>query len=80
MVMVIYDKFEITNVDKYQGTTVTIFNRWGTEIVKIDDYHLEENWWDGTKGGDALPTGGYFYLIDFNNGTDPITGAISLIK
>ncbi len=75
-----YDKFEITNVDKYEGTTVTIFNRWGTEIVKINDYHLEENWWDGTKGGDALPTGGYFYLIDFNNGTDPVTGAISLIK
>ncbi len=76
----VYDKFEITNVDKYEGTTVTIFNRWGTEIVKINDYHLEENWWDGTKGGEALPTGGYFYLIDFNNGTDPITGAISLIK
>lgn len=75
-----FDKFEITNVDKYPGTTVTIFNRWGTEVVKIKEYHLKENWWDGTKGGEALPTGGYFYIIDFNNGTDPVTGAISLIK
>lgn len=75
-----YDTWEITNVDKYIGTTVTIFNRWGSELVKINDYHLKENWWDGTKGGTPLPTGAYFYLVDFNNGTDPITGAVSLVK
>ena len=75
-----FDKFEIQNVDKYEGTKVTIFNRWGTKIVEIENYHLKENWWDGTKNGDPLPTGAYFYLIDFNNELEGITGVVSLIK
>ena len=75
-----FDTWEIFNVEKYEGTTVTIFNRWGTELLKIEDYHLEENWWDGTKEGNDLPTGTYFYLIDFNDGSEEVTGAVSIVK
>ena len=75
-----FDTWQIYNVEQFEGTTVTIFNRWGTELLKIEDYHLAENWWDGTKDGNALPTGTYFYLIDFNDGSEEVTGAVSIVK
>jgi gliding motility-associated-like protein len=46
---------------------LTIFNRWGNIVFETDNY---TNDWQGTTnvnltlGGELLPTGTYFYILD----------------
>jgi gliding motility-associated-like protein len=45
---------------------VQIFDRYGIKLYSKNNYTNE---WDGTSNGIDLPTGAYYYLIDFNNNT-----------
>lgn len=74
------DLFFIENLDAYPGTSVMIFNRWGTLVYESDDYL---NNWDGTSqsklnvGGDALPEGTYFYVLTLGgSSTDDAYGEV----
>jgi gliding motility-associated-like protein len=61
------DFFVIENLDQFPGSSIKIFNRWGTEVYSNENY---DNTWDGTStnsmnvGGDKLPTGTYYYIFD----------------
>ena len=61
------DLFVITGLEKYPENSIIIFNRWGNKVFAMDGY---DNTWDGTVnvgsgiGGDDLPTGTYFYILD----------------
>ena len=49
-----------------------VFNRYGTRVYDKTAYDRE---WCGTsQEGDALPTGTYYYVLDYNNGTEPYKG------
>jgi gliding motility-associated-like protein len=48
------------NSGKYQETSLKIFNQWGDEVYNAHPY---SNNWDGTYGGNPLPTGTYFYIF-----------------
>ncbi|WP_316841718.1 gliding motility-associated C-terminal domain-containing protein [Pedobacter gandavensis] len=50
------DTFKIKGLENYSGTQVTIFNRWGNEVYRSDNYN---NDWDGSQ----LNEGTYYYLI-----------------
>ncbi|AOM78268.1 gliding motility-associated C-terminal domain-containing protein [Pedobacter steynii] len=50
------DTFKIKGLENYPGTKVTIFNRWGNEVYRSDNY---TNDWDGSQ----LNEGTYYYLI-----------------
>ncbi|WGQ08608.1 gliding motility-associated C-terminal domain-containing protein [Pedobacter gandavensis] len=50
------DTFKIKGLENYPGTQVTIFNRWGNEVYRSDNYN---NDWDGSQ----LNEGTYYYLI-----------------
>jgi gliding motility-associated-like protein len=52
------DYFYVSNIDKFPGTTVHIYNRWGSEVYYSDDY---KNSWNGTS---QLPEGTYYYLLE----------------
>ena len=41
---------------------VRVFNRYGQEVYKNDNY---QNNWDGMYGGKPIPDGTYYYTIDF---------------
>jgi len=64
-------------------TQVQIFNRWGNLIYTAKPY-LDD--WDGkanegvTIGNNFLPSGTYFYIIDKNDGTKPLSGYIELVR
>jgi len=58
----INDKFQVTGIDKYENE-VTIFNRWGNVVYNKKQY---TNDWEGEFNGVALPTGVYFYLINYD--------------
>jgi hypothetical protein len=60
-----------------------IFNRWGNKVFEAAPYN---NDWSGsneygvTIGGNELPVGTYFYVIDLGNDKDPIKNYIYLNK
>ncbi|MFO0496162.1 MAG: gliding motility-associated C-terminal domain-containing protein, partial [Flavobacteriia bacterium] len=62
---------------------VQIFNRWGNLIFKacpyLDDFVGKSNQ-GGTLGDDYLPSGTYFYIIDYKNGEAPVSGYIEFVR
>ena len=77
----INDLFVIRGIEYYPLNTFTIFNRWGDEVFSAKPY---QSTWDGksTKGvrvgGDDLPVGTYFYILDLGNGSSIYKGTIYL--
>ncbi len=54
------DTWKIDQPNLIKGCDVKIYNRWGQVLYETNDYNNE---WDGTKNGDPLPDGVYFYSI-----------------
>src|SRR5690606_21270630 len=50
------DRFEIIGIEGFDHIEVLIFNRWGNEVYRSDDYR---NDWEGRD----LTEGTYYYLI-----------------
>ena len=79
----INDLFVIRGINNFPNNNFTIFNRWGDKVFEAKPY---QNTWDGTCakglriGGDALPTGTYFYVIDLGDNSKIIKGTIYLNK
>jgi gliding motility-associated-like protein len=60
------DVFEVKGIANYPGSRLLIFNRWGNQVYKSEDY---QNTWDGT----GLADGTYYYLLELNTGADKPT-------
>ncbi len=66
------DFFVIKGIQKTQNT-LTIYNRWGNKVYKMDDY---DNTWNGmpnvtgTLGNQKLPQGTYYYILEFKGETN----------
>lgn len=76
----INDLFFIRGIIYYPENSILIFNRWGDKVFEANPY---QNNWDGvssrrTVGGDELPVGTYFYLLDLGDGSKVIKGTIYL--
>ncbi len=77
----INDPFVIRGILHYPNNTFVIFNRWGNKVYETSHY---QNTWDGRSstglrfGGDELPVGTYFYVLDLGDGSDIFKGSIYL--
>lgn len=77
----INDLFVIRGINRFPNNTFDIFNRWGDKIFEEASY---KNTWNGTAskgirvGGDELPVGTYFYILDLGDGTPVYKGTIYL--
>jgi gliding motility-associated-like protein len=71
----------IDNLINYMPNTVYIYNRWGDEVRKIDNYDNITQYWDGTgKYGKKLPPNTYFYVV-ITEGTDQSqAGWVQLVR
>lgn len=78
----INDFWEIKEIDFiYPNNVVQVFNRWGNKIYESLKGSYNEMPWKGEINGVSLPTGSYYYIIDYNNGTNkPMNGIVSIIK
>ncbi len=56
------DVWNIPEIGRYPTSEVYIYNRWGNEVFKSTGYRQP---WDGSRNGELLPTGSYFYIIDY---------------
>jgi len=71
------DKWDIKNLNDYQNCNVRIFDRYGGLVYSSIGYY---NAWDGTAKGRPVPVGTYYYVINLNNGTRPMSGFVALIR
>ena len=72
------DKWRIKNIDLFPNAEVLIYTRWGKLVFKSKN--LSANPWDGTYKGKLLPTDSYHYILHLNDGSDPRSGVISIIR
>ncbi|MBL7884780.1 MAG: DUF3494 domain-containing protein [Bacteroidia bacterium] len=79
----INDVFFIRGILEYPKNSIVIFNRWGDKVFEAAPY---QNTWDGKSkkgisiGGDELPVGTYFYILDLKNNSNIYKGTIYLNK
>ena len=73
----INDRFVIPCLEsgRFPSNKVMIFNEWGAEVFYSSPY---KNDWSGFYGGNELPVGTYFYVIDTGDGQRPINGFLIL--
>jgi gliding motility-associated-like protein len=71
------DVWNIQNAGSFPNIIVKIFNLWGKEVFSSKGYGTP---WDGTWDGKDLPSGTYYYVIDPGDGSDVITGDVSIVK
>lgn len=79
----INDLFVIRGIGQYPANAFVIYNRWGNKVFEANPY---QSTWDGTStrglriGGNKLPTGTYFYVLDLGDGSVVFKGTIYLIR
>lgn len=71
------DTWVIWGIDKYQNNSVKVMDRQGRTVFDRKNY---TNDWDGTYNGSALPQGGYYYVVETNDGAKPKTGVLMIVK
>ncbi len=75
------DLYEILGIGNYPNNKFIIFNRWGNKVFEAQPY---SNTWDGKVsqglrlGGNELPVGTYFYILDLGDDTPALKGYIYL--
>lgn len=70
------DKFRILGIDRFPGSKLTIYNRWGNVVFQSNSYNNE---W----GGDKLTESTYFYALDLklaNGSIKKYSGWIQLMR
>jgi gliding motility-associated-like protein len=73
----INDTWRIDYLNTYPNNRVQIFTRTGQKVFESRGYTKP---WDGTLNGKPLPIDTYYYIIEPNNGRDPITGYVTILK
>lgn len=65
-------------IDKTKANTVSIYNRWGSKVFEVKNYNKTNAFKGLNNNGNELPSGTYFYQIEFDNGDKPISGYLVL--
>jgi gliding motility-associated-like protein len=67
------EAFVIENLDRYPGSSLTVYNRWGKKVYEDPDY---ENDWKGGK----LSDGTYFFVLTPKGKKAPIKGELTVLR
>jgi len=71
----------ISSNPETENNTVTIYNRWGSKVWEGKNYDNDQVKFVGeTDSGKELPSGTYFYKIEFNSGRKSENGYLTLKK
>ena len=72
----INDVLKVEGLEKTKTAALSVFDSNGREVFQAKSY---KNDWDGTKNGQSLPDGTYFYTLDDGTGQN-YTGYIQLSR
>ncbi len=72
------DVWNIPQINQNPDVEVYIYNRWGNEVFQSKGYRDP---WNGKRGGDDLPAGSYFFIIDYKQeGMENLNGTVNIIR
>ncbi len=71
------DFWVVGNIENYGEATIFIYDRWGKEILKTNNY---QNDWNGVSGTDQLPDGTYYYIITLPGQEKVYKGGITVLR
>jgi gliding motility-associated-like protein len=72
------DKWDLSNVPQIENSSIHVFNRWGWEVFKSEDYKHD---WQGTFNNERLPDGSYVYVIQFENSNfETLRGILEILS
>lgn len=71
------DVFTIARMSAYPEATLTIFDRYGKIITRLN---YQNRSWDGTYKGKPLPATDYWYILKLDKHSPEITGHFSLMR
>ncbi len=72
------DEWQIRNISIFPDAEVQVFNRWGERVFSTKN--PAANPWDGTYKGKVLPMDSYHYVLYLNDGSDPRSGTITIMR
>ena len=78
-----HEFLKIENIDFYPKNLVVIYNRLGKKVFEIESYNNIDRIFNGysqSNGSELLANGTYYYFIEKNDGSDPISGYFVLNK
>ena len=73
------DTWQIDEAMAYPEIEIEIFNRWG-QLVWRSSRGYTENWDGRDMQGKEMPMDSYFYVINLNDGSEPISGVITVVR
>lgn len=73
------DRWYIENIDVYPNATVTILDREGRVLFKVQGYDNNEGW-DGTYNGKKCISTDYWYLINLPESDTQLMGHFTLLR
>jgi gliding motility-associated-like protein len=71
------DRWHIPFLDPLVNATVNVYNRFGRLVYHAEGQTVD---WDGNYKGISQPPGTYAYTIKFNDGRQPMKGAVLIIR
>ena len=66
------DDYDIHGIENYPQNTFMVFNRWGNEVYKKDNY-VNHDWKGDNNSGHPLPDGTYYVILIINDGNNKLT-------
>ena len=69
------DEWIVGGLEFFPTATVKVYNRWGQELFSSIGYDIR---WDGRYNNAPLPMADYYYVIEFAEAQDAITGTVTL--
>lgn len=71
------DTWVIYGLESYPNAELQIFNRWGS-LVYNSKSPIE--WWTGYRNGEIMPTHTYYFILNLGDGSEAITGSVTLVR
>jgi gliding motility-associated-like protein len=75
----INDEWDIDNCQYYPNMIVEVYSRWGGLVFSSKGYSDDKRW-DGKYRGKPVSVGTYWYVINLNDGSKPITGHVTIVR
>ncbi|NMC39457.1 MAG: T9SS type B sorting domain-containing protein [Bacteroidales bacterium] len=72
------DTWVLKNITLYPDAEILVFNRWGKLVFRTKN--IADNPWDGRSDGKPVPADSYHYILYLNDGSEPKSGVISVIR
>ena len=63
------NRFVVTNLSQFENSTIRIYNRWGIEVFRHDDFGSTNGW----LPGDDVSSGMYYYVLHIARGDELIS-------